>query len=256
MRVERFEQMRGYIVARNLATKMANSPIVVSIDDDAVFVTPDTLAATVAMFSHPRVGAVAIPFVNHFNGVEEKCIVPDAPDENSIWVTNTFVGTAYAVRRDVFLALGGFEERFVHWTEETEYGQRLLGAGYVVRIGVGGLIRHFPARVGKYNRKSIRRLTRNNIWFPSLNSPLAWVLPTVAGQMARALVDGVRNPGKLWAVIEGVPWGLGSVARHWFTRRPMTSGAFRLWMDVRRQKPVKLDQIESRLPPMLDVRDG
>jgi hypothetical protein len=129
----------------------------------------------------------------------------------------------------------------------------MLGAGYVVRIGTGGLIRHFPARVGKYNRKSIRRLTRNNLWFPSLNSPLAWVLPTVLGQAGRAVLGGLRKPRELLAIIEGVPWGLGSVARHWFSRRPMSREAFSLWMDIRKRKPVKLDEIESRLPPMLKV---
>ena len=253
VRVHRKEKRGGLIVARNHATRLAASPVVVSIDDDAVFISNDTLAAAVSMFDHPRVGAVAIPFVNHVNGADEKCIVPDAPSAQSVWLTNTFVGTAYAVRRDMFVALGGFDERLVHWAEEQEYCQRLMGAGYVIRIGTSGLIRHFPAGVGKYNLQSIRRLTRNNIWSASLNSPMPLTLPLVLGQAVRATLGGFKKPKELRATIEGVPWGIASVIRHWFSRRPMSREAFSLWMDIRRRKPVKLDDIETRLPPMLKV---
>src|SRR5438034_4863248 len=60
VRLERSERSIGYVVQRNRAARLAIADIIFSIDDDATFTSPNTVAQTLTEFGHPRVGAVAI----------------------------------------------------------------------------------------------------------------------------------------------------------------------------------------------------
>ena len=57
-------------------------------------------------------------------------------------MTTSFVGCAHAVRRDLFLELGGYRESFVHYGEEADFCRRLMRAGYVTRLGRGEPVLH------------------------------------------------------------------------------------------------------------------
>src|SRR5215831_17492941 len=61
----------GYVVQRNRGVLLCSSEIVFSIDDDAEFSTPRVVEQTLAEFSHPRIAAIAIPYVEpHKSGQE------------------------------------------------------------------------------------------------------------------------------------------------------------------------------------------
>src|ERR1700693_3169979 len=47
---ERVEQSRGYIVQRNRGASLAQTPFIISIDDDAVFSSPQVVSQTIAEF--------------------------------------------------------------------------------------------------------------------------------------------------------------------------------------------------------------
>jgi glycosyltransferase involved in cell wall biosynthesis len=106
LKIHRFDRQEGYIVQRNRGARLATAPILFSIDDDAVINDPGVLPDVLRLFAHPRVGAVMVPF--HNCGPDDKdpgrLMTAMAPDDGRVYVTNTFVGTAYAVRRDVFLS--------------------------------------------------------------------------------------------------------------------------------------------------------
>ncbi len=101
VRLERSEQSLGYIVQRTRAAGLATAPVIVSVDDDAVLPSTRTVEQTLADFDHPRIGAVAIPFDDVRPDGEFERQRP--PDREGRWVTAAYVGTAHAVRRDVFL---------------------------------------------------------------------------------------------------------------------------------------------------------
>src|SRR5688572_6292684 len=83
VRLHREDESRGLIVQRNRGARMASAPIVISIDDDAEFPSQETVAETLQEFDHPRIGAVAIPYIN----VREDSIVrARAPDTTQTWV--------------------------------------------------------------------------------------------------------------------------------------------------------------------------
>src|SRR5262249_55346269 len=104
VRCIRHETSTGYIVRRNQGAGSASAPIVVSIDDDAVFSSPSVVAQSLAAFDHPRVGAAAIPFVN----IRQSPEVHQAARPGGPFVTSAFIGTAHALRRDLFVRLGGY----------------------------------------------------------------------------------------------------------------------------------------------------
>src|SRR5439155_24108910 len=100
-------------------------PIVVSIDDDAAFSSSRTLERTLQEFDHPRIGAVAIPYVDV---LQSDAVQHRAPGDEGVYVGPQFRGTAHALRRDLFLRLGGYREMLFHQTEEGDYCLRMLDA--------------------------------------------------------------------------------------------------------------------------------
>ena len=112
--------------------------MIISIDDDATFSSPWVVEQTIAAFDHPRVAAVAIPYIEPHKGER---VFQSAP-KGGIWVTDVFRGTAHAVRREVFIGLGGYREQLVHQGEELDFCIRLLEHGFVVRLGSGDHVVH------------------------------------------------------------------------------------------------------------------
>ena len=118
-----FNQSKGYIFRRNEGARLAQGDIIFSIDDDAEFSTPKVVEQTLMEFADPRIGAVAIPYIEPHKG---NCLMQKAPDRQNAWITDRFIGTAHALRRDVFLKLGGYREHLVHQGEEGDYCIRML----------------------------------------------------------------------------------------------------------------------------------
>ena len=139
VRLDRTQGSLGYVAQRNRGALLCSSGITFSIDDDAEFSSPHVVEHTLSGFSHPRVAAIAIPYIEPHRSREE---FQKSPHADAIWVTDSFRGTSHALRRDVFLAVGGYREQIVHQGEEMDFCVRLLNNGYVVRLGLGDVIIH------------------------------------------------------------------------------------------------------------------
>jgi GT2 family glycosyltransferase len=251
-RSERFPQVRlirsetrvGYIVLRNRAATLVRTNYIVSIDDDAIFSSPRVVEQTIREFSDPRIGAVAIPFQNIRIS---KRVFQRSPDPGEVYITSEYIGTAHAVRRDLFLQLGGYRESFVHQGEERDYCIRLLDAGYVVRMGSSELIHHFVSP-----KRDMRRLhyygTRNNILFVWYNIAGLHRVSYLSHATISTLIHGVRVGAfriKLRAVYDGFLEGL---CKH-EDRRPVRPATLRLFRLLRRG-PLPLAKIKAQLPPV------
>jgi len=125
LRLIRHEESQGLIVRRNEGARLARGDVIFSLDDDAVFSSRFVVEQTLRDFSHPRIGAVAIPYIEPHKANKE---MQRAPTGEDIWITASYIGTAHAVRRDVFLALGGYREHLVHQGEEGDFCLRMLAA--------------------------------------------------------------------------------------------------------------------------------
>jgi GT2 family glycosyltransferase len=237
-------QMKGYIVGRNEAAWRATGSVIVSLDDDAAFSAPNIVRDTLAGFDEPRVGAVAIPYIDVHR---TPAVRQQAPDPEQPYVTNTFIGTAHAVRRELFMRLGGYREHLFHQGEESDFCIRMLAAGYVVRLGSSDPIHHFESP-----RRDFRRMDmfgpRNALLFIHQNVPM----PAAAIRLITAvggLLTWTLSPSRLVTRARGIGAGFAAMLR--YPRQPVAASVHALW---RRQQtsaaPLTLSQIAAELPPM------
>lgn len=130
----RHEQSRGPSAARNLGAQAATTPLLLFVDADCV-VRPDVATRVVAAFeARPGVDALfgsydtdpaAPQFVSQFKNLTHHYTHQRAREE-----AFSFWAGCGAVRRERFLALGGFSERYGRpCIEDIEFGYRLRAAG-------------------------------------------------------------------------------------------------------------------------------
>jgi glycosyltransferase involved in cell wall biosynthesis len=241
----RVERSQGYIRQRNRGAELARAPYVFSIDDDAVFSTPRVVAQTLAEFDRPRVGAVAIPFVN----VRQDDLVRQrAPDDGRVWVTSSYVGTAHALRRDLFLRSGGYRAHLVHQGEEMDFCVRMYDAGHVVRLGRADPIHHFESP-----RRDFRRIDlhgrRNDVLYAWHNVPARSLPVHLLGTTLNGLRFGLKC-GRFGRHALGLLVGYRAIFEFWNERKPVDGATYRLSRLLKARGRAPLDEIEPLLPPM------
>ena len=221
VRVIRHDDSRGYIVRRNEGVRETSAQIVISIDDDAAFSTPHVVRQTLTEFSDERIGAVAMPYVdvNRSPHVWQR-----APSADGVYATDRFIGTAHALRRDVFLAVGGYREALVHQGEEGDYCLRMLEAGFIVRLGSADPIHHFESP-----RRDFRRMdyfgVRNAVLFVWQNVPapdIWWHLPVLILRLTLLTLRPVRLAHRLSGLAAGLRLFLSA------RRMPVSKDTYRL----------------------------
>jgi glycosyltransferase involved in cell wall biosynthesis len=241
VRLERSEEALGLVVQRNRAARLASGAILFSLDDDAEFSTPHVIEQTIREFDDPRIGAVAIPYIEPHRENELRQV---APEPVGAWITDTFIGTAHAVRRDVFLNIGGYRDHLFHQGEESDYCIRMLSAGYVVRLGRSDPIKHWVSP-----KRDLRRMDfygpRNAVLFVWQNVP--W--PALPVHLAATTLNCLRwsvIPRRFWVRLKGVLAGYRYCAE--CSRGPVSRSVYLLHRELKQQGSRPLEEIEGRLP--------
>lgn len=239
VRIVRNDSSRGYIVRRNEAARIARAPIVVSIDDDAAFEGVDTVVRLVPLFDDARIGAAALPHVDLLQGEQ---VLQESPPGDSTFVTACFRGTAYAVRRDAFLELGGFRESLFHQAEEQDFCLRLLDSRRVVVLARTPPIRHY-ASPRRDNLRAWVYGPRNDVLFAWHNVPMPGLLTRLARVSAYELMLGarVRRPG---VFAKSLLNGYVAAARRRQERKPVSRKTYELYSALERRGPRPLEQTE------------
>jgi glycosyltransferase involved in cell wall biosynthesis len=224
-------QSAGYIVRRNQAAQIALAPIIFSIDDDAAFASPHTVHQTLADFDSPHVGAVAIPFINVNQDARVRQCVANVTEPHAIFA---YIGTSHAIRRDVFLALGGYRALFFHQGEEMDLCIRMLDRGLFVRVGRGDPIHHFESP-RRDNRRIPLYSRRNDILFTALNVPFVFLPMHLAATSFNGLRAGLRRGHVMWS-IEGLARGYATALCHLWQRRPVSWRTYRAFRLLKRRE--------------------
>jgi GT2 family glycosyltransferase len=139
VRVLRPAARGGPATARNLGARAARGDVLLFLDAD-VLMPPGVVGQVVAFFQqHPEVDAVigsyndepaATNFLSQYKNLLQHYVHQHSSEEGF-----TFWGACGAVRRDVFLALGGYDERYrLPSVEDIELGYRLKAAGHRIRV--------------------------------------------------------------------------------------------------------------------------
>lgn len=242
VRLLRDETSKGLIVQRNRGALQASGDVIISIDDDADFPSPDTIAHTLGEFVDPRIGAVAIPFVN-VNYSNE--ILQRAPSGDDVLVTSAYIGTAHAVRRDVFLRLGGYREYLFHQGEEEDFCIRMLNAGFVVRLGSANPIHHYESPTRDRWRMDVYG-GRNKVLFGWYNVPMPYFLAHLPAVILNRLVYGIRT-GRFSRSIVGISKGLAGCLHEAGRRRPVRPETYRIFRRLRYGARLSLGDVEREL---------
>ena len=238
--LERSETAFGLIVQRNRAARLAGGDVIFSIDDDAAFTSPHTVAQTLHEFDSPHVGAVAIPYVEPR---KSSVVHQQAPSAEGVFITDDFIGTAHAVRKDVFLQLGGYRELLIHQGEEMDFCIRMLAAGYMVRLGRADAIHHLESL-----RRDLRRMdfygTRNSILFAWQNVPWLY-LPANLLMATFNCIRWTLEPARLNIRLRGIARGFLDFSRA--QRAPVCPATFKLWRVLRKRGPLPFEVVAALL---------
>ncbi|BBH70856.1 glycosyl transferase [Actinoplanes sp. OR16] len=199
--------------ARNEGVRRAGTPYVAFADDDSYW-SPGSLARAAALMgAHPRVGLlsarVLIGAEGRIDPVSEAMAA--APIGGASGVPGPkilgFLSCAVVVRREAFLAVGGFEPRLFVYGEESLLAMDLAAAGWELRYAPELVVRHFPLPAGR-DRGARRRIEARNRMLTAL-------LRRPAGVVARTAATVIReSPAAVVDVARQLPWAL----RH---RRPL-----------------------------------
>jgi len=146
-KVVRMSKQGGPARARNEGARAAKGEILLFIDAD-VIVPPDMVSRIVRTFQgYPHLSALfgsyddtpgETNFLSQYKNLFHYYIHQTSGEEAS-----TFWGACGAIRRQVFMELGGFDESYRQPSiEDIELGYRLKGAGYRIRLDKGLQIRH------------------------------------------------------------------------------------------------------------------
>jgi GT2 family glycosyltransferase len=112
-----------------------------------------------------------------------------------------FLSCAVMMRREAFLAAGGFQPRLFVYGEEALLAMDLAAAGWQLSYVPELTVRHFPEPAGRDVRARRRTETRNRVLTALLRRPPAVVARTVAGALR-------SNPSGVAGVLRHLPWAL------------------------------------------------
>lgn len=251
VRLERSDTPLGIIGARNRAMAIASGAVVITIDDDSLFQSPGTVSSILNDFREPRVGAVAIPHinVNHSDAVHSA-----SPRSDRVFAISEFTGCASAVRRDLFLSLGGFNPALWRQSEEYDFCTRLLAHGYFTRCGSAEPILHYesPAR----NKASVMfHGARGHLLYAWCNVPLWALIPHAVVSATKYLIHATRTR-HLQSGAMGLASACAAVASRQAHRHPVTSRVYRIMRRLRRFGPMELEALRLLLPALdtIDTR--
>lgn len=244
IRLYRYEVSRDVCVRRNELMALADTSIVFSLDDDAVFSSPFVVEQILRQFENERVGAVTIPFIDvGRNDIERQ----RAPDSRDTYVTGTFFGGMVALRKRSFLRVGGYRASLVHQFEEADFCIRLLDAGYLIRLGSSDPIHHFVSPVRDRRRMAING-ARNNVLFAWHNVPLPYLIPHILGTSMKTLrASFLKSHGRPDQALLGLLLGYGECLTHFGRRQPVRASTYRVSRELRKRDRIVLQDIEMRL---------
>ena len=232
---KRFQESKGYIVRRNESASLASGDVIFSIDDDAEFSTPYVIEQTLKELSDSRVGAVAIPYIEPH---KDDVLFQKAPDEKGVWCIDRFIGTAHAVRRALFLKLGGYRENLIHQGEEGDFCIRMLDSGFFVRLGNSDPIIHHESPKRSHERMDYYGC-RNSILFLWQNAPLTELPLYLIGTTINCL-RWTFVPKRFLTRLRGVMDGFYDCMK--VPSNPVSRSTFFLWNRLKRS-PKSIDEL-------------
>lgn len=166
----------GITAGRNAGVAATTGDVLCFLDDDAVCAGDGVTAAIVDLFvERPDVAAISLRIVDAETGVAQRRHVPRLrADPDRAGDVTTFLGGACAIRRDDFVAVGGYAAEFFYAMEETDLAWRLLDRGRAIHYLATATVHH-PASSPARHGHAFVRTARNRVWTAHRRLPRALV---------------------------------------------------------------------------------
>lgn len=236
VRVVRGPGAPGYIVGRNQLVRDARAPYVLLVDDDTWLLSDAAVLSAIRVLDSDRsVAAVAFAQAEKDGSPWPEGMQPSPARRPT--VVASFIGFAHLLRRDDFLALGGYREAYQFYGEEKDYGLRVCEAGRRIVYLPDALIVHAADPSGRDARRYLRFVSRNDCLMAIYDEPLGrlvWMLP------ARFALYFRMRAG--WKIRD--PWGAAWLAKEILTslpalirdRRPVRRSTIARWTALKRHE--------------------
>jgi GT2 family glycosyltransferase len=226
--------------ARNVGVAAAKGDIVVTLDNDVRFSTPDDVMTALRVFErHPRSAVVNFMIVAADGRLSRRdwCHPRDVDAwGESEFLTDYVLEGASACRREAFLASGGYWERFFIGHEGWDLGFRLLEAGHELVYTPQVRVRHLVDQSERPSTRIYYTFVRNAIWVALRNLPVAAATAAIARDLALMGFASARA-GQLGAYRRGLVDALRGAPAAIATRRPLTRSTRRRLAEIRSLKP-------------------
>jgi GT2 family glycosyltransferase len=177
------EQNLGFGAANNVALRESRGELILLLNSDA-FVHPGALSAMRdCLARNPAVGVVGPRLVNEDGSLQRSCWRFPSPFRSwleSLWISGAFphhpflgdyrdwshdtervvefvIGACIMVRREVYEKVGGFDESFFLYAEETDWQRRITDAGWKVMLCPGAVVTHLAGASGRVESAKVNR---------------------------------------------------------------------------------------------------
>jgi GT2 family glycosyltransferase len=204
----RLDRNFGVAGGRNRGTALGHGRVIVALDNDAEFATPDTLAQAVAALADaPDLAAVGFRIVVHSTGADDvsswgypASLLPRAGDS---FDAVTFVGAGHAIRRADWDAAGGYDEALFFAWEEYDFCLRAIALGRRIRYRGDIVVRHKVASEHRFAWGGTRAFffVRNRLYI-ARKWGASW--PALAPRIGGYVLRGLRN-GVLRQTLRAIP---------------------------------------------------
>jgi GT2 family glycosyltransferase len=189
----------GVAGGRNLATRLGEAEIVVSLDNDAVFVDPHVLTRVLERFDgDDKLGAIGFQILNGQTGdLDLLCWgYPKAQMAMSdqSFVTTRFVGAGHAYRRSAFDRAVGYDESLFFYWEEVDLSLQLINLGYKIIYDPSMKIYHNISPVRRFSWTGDRYfyMVRNRLYIEyKYRHSIFYLVPLAIGYIVKGAVNGV-----------------------------------------------------------------
>ena len=116
-----------------------------------------------------------------------------------------FIGCGVAIRRRVFLELGGYDPAFNYYAEEYDLAARMIAAGFRIEFDPWFRVEHHKVAAGRDFNTILSRLVRNNGWVMQRYAPDTMRRPMLRELRSRYRAIGVKEdsqPGFAAGLVE------------------------------------------------------
>ncbi|MCK8494086.1 glycosyltransferase [Spirosoma sp. RP8] len=167
--------------ARNEGVRRAKTALITFCDDDSFWV-PGALHKAVSYFEqYPHLGVLAGKVLVGEDEAEDPVChaMQDSPITDPRPLPGPailgFVCCAVVVRREAFLSVGGFHNRFAIAGEERLFSVDMRTIGWSLAYAADVVAHHYPSKL-RNNSLRTRHITRDTIWYYWLRRPFYYAL--------------------------------------------------------------------------------